>query len=909
MKYLIPILMCFTSLSLLGQGEAANWYFGYGAGIKFNLFTGTPNSVDNGLLFTNEGCTSMSDKSGNLLFYTDGSYVWNKVHKVMKSGSGLLGDRSSTQSAIIVPKPEDDNIYYVFTVGSNRSNTGLHYSVIDMSKENGLGEVIERNARLLNLCSEKITAVLKDCITKSMWVVTFASEEGNAATYNTFHAFEVSTNGVSSNSVKTSFPINITDPRGYLKLSPDGDKMACANLSADDDNNTTNHQLFLYDFDTTNGKVSNAVELKIFGNNHNPYGLEFSPNSQFLYVHSYNNYRGDDFDDDRDNPENHTSSLVQFNLNAQNIQSSMITIDERQLYRGGLQLAPNGKIYRALSATYDTGLPNLGVINEPNKVGLACNYLHDAVDLSPNQSAQGLPPFIQSIFNVQIDIIKNGKSELNLTLCNGDAYELISEDIEGATYSWTRDNIALPNSDYNLIVTKSGHYRVTVTPNNGDCIIEGQAFVFFNEKPEANSITLYQCDEDGHTDGRTLFNLTRASREITGTNTNRTLKFYSNAARTVEINGYSYQNTRNPQTIYVEVINDITGCINFSELTIGVSNTDTDDVMLPALCDDDGVEDGFRQFSLRDADQIILNGLPSGVFVSYYKSYNDALLQNNTLGAYFTNTIPYSQTIYARVKNGNNCYGISKVNLEVLRLPNINDTSTTYYCLNTAPEPIAINAGIINDNPENYTYLWSSGENNYQTEINGPGVYKVTVTNANGCSKTKTILVEPSNIAKIMDIEVKDGAKNNQITVITSGEGAYQYNLVNNNGFVVFPYQDQPTFENVPPGLYHLYVKDVKNGCGMVSEQISVIGFPKFFTPNNDGINDTWQIQGVNEMFQPNSKVLIFDRYGKLIHELDPLGAGWNGLLNNKKLPNDDYWFYVLLEDGRVFKNHFTLKR
>src|SRR5210317_296926 len=166
MKYLIPILMCFTSLSLLGQGEAANWYFGYGAGIKFNLFTGTPNSVDNGLLFTNEGCTSMSDKSGNLLFYTDGSYVWNKVHKVMKSGSGLLGDRSSTQSAIIVPKPEDDNIYYVFTVGSNRSNTGLHYSVIDMSKENGLGEVIERNARLLNLCSEKITAVLKDCITK-----------------------------------------------------------------------------------------------------------------------------------------------------------------------------------------------------------------------------------------------------------------------------------------------------------------------------------------------------------------------------------------------------------------------------------------------------------------------------------------------------------------------------------------------------------------------------------------------------------------------------------------------------------------------------------------------------------------------------------------------------------------------
>ncbi len=907
MKYLISIVFSFLSLALTAQGEAANWYFGYGAGIKFNLFSGTATSVDNGRLFTNEGCTSISDSSGNLLFYTDGSFVWNKNHQTMTGGSGLLGDRSSTQSAIIVPKPDDKNIYYVFTVGSNRSDTGLHYSVVDMSQENGLGEVTVKNTRLLNLCSEKITAVVKDCVSKSMWVVTLASEDGNNAVYNTFHAFEVGNNGVVHASVKTSFPINITDPRGYLKLSPDGTKMACANLSADDNNDTTNDQLFLYDFDASSGKVLNPIELRIRGENHNPYGLEFSPNSQLLYVHSYNNFRGDeDNNEDRNSPENHHSSLVQFNIASSNIQGSMITIDERQLYRGGLQLGPDGKIYRALSDTYDTGLNYLGAINEPNKVGLACNYVHEAIDLSPNQSAQGLPPFIQSIFNIQIDIIKNGESELNLTLCQGESYRLVSEDIPGATYLWSRDNISLPNTNYDLLATESGHYRVTVIPNNGDCIIEGQAFVTLLPQPEANNRTLFQCDEDGQSDGKTLFNLNQAKRQITGTSTNQTVKFYSDASRTNQINGDSYRNTQNNQTVYVEVINGTAGCKNYSELILSVSNTQTSDIALPAVCDDDGTEDGLYLFNLRAADPLILDGLPNGLFVSYYANYNDALLETNTLGAFFTNTQPYSQTIFARVENNNNCFGISKVTLNVNKLPEIASNSIAYYCLNFAPKEVGINAGALT--PNHYTYIWNTGEDTYEIQINDIGTYSVTATNFNGCTKTQTISVQPSTPAIINDIQVSDGNTNNQITILVSGEGSYQYSLTNKEGIAVLPYQDLNTFENVPPGIYNLLVKDAKNDCGTVNQLVSVIGFPKYFTPNNDGVNDTWQIKGVNEMFNANTKILIFNRYGKLIKELDPLGEGWDGTLNGQKLPDDDYWFSVKLEDGRIFKNHFTLK-
>ena len=180
-------------MAVFAQRQASNWYFGYGAGIQFDLATNSTNSVNNGQLFTNEGCSSISDEDGNLLFYTDGTTVWNKQHTIMTNGIGLYGDNSSAQSAIIVPKPDDPNIYYIFTVdtsvGDLDPDNGFNYSVVDMTLDGGLGAVTSKNVNLLQLCSEKLTAVLKDCITKSIWVITFASEAGDTDIFNTFHAF------------------------------------------------------------------------------------------------------------------------------------------------------------------------------------------------------------------------------------------------------------------------------------------------------------------------------------------------------------------------------------------------------------------------------------------------------------------------------------------------------------------------------------------------------------------------------------------------------------------------------------------------------------------------------------------------------------------------------------------------
>ena len=124
-------------------------------------------------------------------------------------------------------------------------------------------------------------------------------------------------------------------------------------------------------------------------------------------------------------------------------------------------------------------------------------------------------------------------------------------------------------------------------------------------------------------------------------------------------------------------------------------------------------------------------------------------------------------------------------------------------------------------------------------------------------------------------------------------------------------YQDSNLFSGVTPGFHTLYVRD-KNNCGTIQKAIAVIGFPKFFTPNGDGYNDTWHVYGINTPEQANSEVYIFDRFGKLLVTLNPLGAGWDGTYNGVLSPPSDYWFLAkIITPNKQFEfnGHFSLKR
>ncbi|WP_250432799.1 T9SS type B sorting domain-containing protein [Hanstruepera flava] len=1091
------LFLCFVST--YSQRQAANWYFGENAGIRFDINNNII-PLNDGRLNTREGCSSISNNNGDLLFYTDGSTVYTNVHTVMRNGSGLLGDDSSTQSAIVVPRPNHPDIYYIFTVGSNNTGNGMKYSVVDMSRDMGRGEVTLKNQNLLSQSAEKIAAVLKDCETGAIWVIGLSDFNGTSiSTLDTFHAFEVTDAGINTTAVKSNFDrIGITDARGYLKLSPDGTKLACTN---------TTNGLYLFDFDVTTGFASNRQRLTVPTSNNKPYGAEFSPDSQMLYVTASN----DLFGDGDNNPSNHFSVLVQYNLAAADISGSAFIVDQRNAYRSALQLGPDGRIYRSMAQTYDIGSPFLSTINNPNALGAACNYDNNSVTLSAN-SMQGLPPFIASFFTEKIDIIRNGQDTTFLPLCTGDTYTLTADDIPGATYEWTFDGTVLPETDYDLDVTQAGTYELTIDLNNGDCeYLEGEAIVTYFDIPVANPVgnfnicdddndgswnfdltqqdagildtqdstiysvhyfesqidadnneneitglytnttnpatvyarihndgnedcydtisfdievfntplanpvatfelcdddadgdntngqininlqdfdddilngqnpleynvsyhssqgdadtgdnalpsiyynqtpfqeeifvrvenvdnddcfdttsfdaiinpippsfdaSLIQCDEDGTVDGFTVFNLNEAFDALTGNATGVFIEFYESfpdaQSSNSPVNANAYFNTANPQIVFARVIDDTTLCHSIAELTLEVSTTQINDYQAPEVCDELDSEDGINTFDLEQFTAVIQadNGITFPV--TYYETYNDALLEQNELASPYTNTNPYSQTIYSRVENNNACFGIGEVVLTINPLPQLEDDETLLYCLNTFPDTIPIDAGIVGDSPNNYTYSWSTGQTTYEIDINAVGVYTVTAMNIYGCTKSRSITIEPSNIATFESIEVIDASDNNTITVIVSGEGEYEYALYDKDGQLYATYQSSNYFENVNPGLYTVSVRDVKNNCGIVDDIVSVIGFPKFFTPNGDGDNDTWQVRGVSQQFQPNTKILIFDRYGKLLKQLNPVGDGWDGTFNGQQMPVSDYWFTVQLQDGRLYRSHFTLKR
>ena len=279
-----------------------------------------------------------------------------------------------------------------------------------------------------------------------------------------------------------------------------------------------------------------------------------------------------------------------------------------------------------------------------------------------------------------------------------------------------------------------------------------------------------------------------------------------------------------------------------------------------------------------------------------------------------------SQTVSVKIisKINGKCIGSQTIDFQVNTLP-VFDRIETNISVCTNLEPVTI--GVASKDSRSYTYVWTRNGTAFAPNIAGidssiliglGGEYIVTATTKDGtsCSKSMTIKIKESSIAKVekKDIVIKDlnAGPNNTITIKTEtlGIGDYEYAIDDKTG----PYQDEPVFENIRPGLHTIYIRD-KNECGIAQIDVSIIGYKKFFTPNGDGIHDTWNIIGLSKINQPKTKIYIFDRYGKLLKELDPLSPGWDGTFIGKPMPSTDYWFRVQLEDGREFKSHFSLVR
>jgi gliding motility-associated-like protein len=358
--------------------------------------------------------------------------------------------------------------------------------------------------------------------------------------------------------------------------------------------------------------------------------------------------------------------------------------------------------------------------------------------------------------------------------------------------------------------------------------------------------------------------------------------------------------------------------IKFTVDKLPIANSLTS--VVTELCDDEAIpnnQDGILIFNTTNLESEILNGQSLTEFsITYFDSNGNPLqdLNGNPIVSPFPATFETNtQTIRAVVTNiiNNTCSNYIDIPFIVHPVPNIDLTDDELVCTNQPTFLVNINAGI-NDGSSisNYTYVWyldgvlQPQYTTYSIGISIAGIYTVDVINSNTCFRTRTITVVASDIAHIQSIEIIDLVDINTVTINVTGVGGdFDYALDDETN-----YQTSNFFNDVPIGNHTVYIRD-RNGCGLVTQNIHVLGAPNFFTPNGDGINDTWNIKGISADFNANAIIYIFDRFGKLIKEIKPLGDGWDGTFNGNPMLSDDYWYTVKFENNRTAKGHFSLKR
>ncbi|MGZ4090739.1 MAG: T9SS type A sorting domain-containing protein [Bacteroidia bacterium] len=418
------------------QGQRANtWHFGNGAGLSFS--SAPPTALSGGQTGGPDNRSSISDTQGNLLFYTDGVTVWNKNHSQMPNGFGLTGHISAGQCALILPYPCNDNKYIIFHVTEYSSPGYLSYTIVDMTLNNGFGDVVttQKNVSLGTGWTEKLCAYY-NASSNFYWLF---SHKWNS---NQFVGFKIDASGIATQSVVSSVGSILNcgsyggthDAMGQLTISPDGSKIANA-LTCQD-------QFEVFDLNISTGIVSNAMLLPGAGN---AWGVAFSPDSKKIYVDGL-----------------FGQTIYQFDLSSGN-QSTIIstqypvyTASNSGYNFGYMEMGPDSLVYIA-----KPGSNSLTVISNPNNSGAACNFSLAGPSLGSQTSSHGLSRIAYNIptgtgsspGTPTVNIIYPAATAI---LCMGQSTTLTATG--ATTYTW---NSGLTTSSVLITPTVTTTYSVT----------------------------------------------------------------------------------------------------------------------------------------------------------------------------------------------------------------------------------------------------------------------------------------------------------------------------------------------------------------------------------------------------------------------------------------------------------------
>ena len=418
--------------------------------------------------------------------------------------------------------------------------------------------------------------------------------------------------------------------------------------------------------------------------------------------------------------------------------------------------------------------------------------------------------------------------------------------------------------------------------------------------PFANPIPdIIGCDDNG--DGISeYFDISNVENFVLGNQTGLVVSYYDNMGALIP------SPLPNPFTntipfeerITVRLTNPVTSCYAETELVLKTSvkpsiNTPSDIY----LCDEGN---GFATFDLGNITNEII-GVQNNLNVHFYDVSGNEI--TDTISSSFVNTNAWHQTINVKVINALSpaCFSETSFDLYVNELPEMGLLENYFLCNLEPSLPLSVDT-----NFNSWEWKFEDGtiiSNSFNANLIEAGNYSLTVTeikNGIECDNTFNFELIRSILPTIDHVEFQELSDDNYIRIIASGDGDFEYSIDGIN------FQDENQFNDLLGGLYTVYVRD-KFGCGEDSQTITLIDYPKFFTPNGDGYNDYWQIKGIQEY--PESQIHIFDRYGKLLKQISPTSIGWDGTFNGELLPSSDYWFILQLDNLQKVSGHFTLKR
>jgi len=520
------------------------------------------------------------------------------------------------------------------------------------------------------------------------------------------------------------------------------------------------------------------------------------------------------------------------------------------------------------------GTPDIGGVWTPSLYS-GTGIFNPSVDISGIYTytvVNGICGINSSEVNVTIDILPSAGNNGNLQLCITDASVNLFDSLLGTPDAggvWS-PNLTSGTGLFNPAVDAAGVYTYTV--NNGVCETDSaEVNVHVDTLPDAGENgTIQLCINDSPID---LFD------NLTGTPDTGGVWSPSLSSGTGQFNP-----SIDLAGIYTYTVTNGECASDVSEVTVIVDDLPYagEDGNLQ-LCVNNNIVDLFD--SLIDSPDI------GGIWTPSLSSGTG--LFNPSIDAAGV----YTYTVTNGVCNPDS----SQVTVVIDTLPNAGSDGSLDICVNS----IQVNLfDSLAGNPS-LGGVWSpslaSGSDLFDPSIDSPGIYSYTVTNG-VCGLAQAVVnvtvygVSPINDYSINIIELSD---NNSIEIIINSNLDYEYSL---DGVI---FQSSNLFTNLKGGDYTVYVREI-NGCGILQEDVSILDYPKFFTPNNDGINDTWQLRGRTS---DNYSIYIYNRYGMLMTVLSPSQNSWDGTNNGEKLPSSDYWFTLSLSNGTIRKGHFTLKR